>query len=533
MRSTSLVTTLLACTALAAETAEAVPVIRRASLPVRLTVADLAQVKTARFWVTADRGTTWQKAHEIEVAEGTTQAPVFTFQVPADGTYGFKTAVVYRSGEAEAEPVNGQTIPGPGELVTIDRTPPAIVAFTVLREGEAVRAEWRVGDTHLDAAPVTLQQQAGEAWTDLAVDLSASGSQPITAAAGSLLRLRVRDQAGNVVESTPAPVPAAPVKEAAPIVTETSVTETQQTVAVPPPTTETTPPVTGEQALAEAIRDLPPADQVDTDEAIVNKTAAPAEAPPAVDAAATTAAKADSPATAPPAEPAVAPKRPVVPPDHQDIVAPNAGTWTPPVVAPDRAPLELVQPAPATHTDQLGPSAESATRPAERARGASAPAQVLANLPRGALLRRDAELALTAARDARHDGDHAVAMALYRRLGDSELAATAILEEIAVYRGLDRMGEATRIAELAPPEAQSDALAVAHARCLLDLGQATRVESIVTRVSPTGAQWREARFLLAQAQLAQGRRREAVAILNTLASGDDQWAEVARRLLAE
>ena len=39
--------------------------------------------------------------------------------------------------------------------------------------------------------------------------------------------------------------------------------------------------------------------------------------------------------------------------------------------------------------------------------------------------------------------------------------------------------------------------------------------------------------MLTQAQLAQGRRREATAILKALATGDDQWAEVARRLLAE
>ena len=572
----------------AATTDEGIIIRQQTTIPVRLSVPDLSAVATARFYVTRDRGAHWQLAHEEQVAPGTSETPVFRYQAPADGLYGFSTVTINRDGDAEPAPVDGKTIPDKGAMVVIDSTTPTIGAFDAAFLPDAaeptLRISWTANDSHLGSAPALLQTKPTDGpWVTVRDSLPASGTTRLPVRQPAQLRLVVRDQAGNASASPPWTIPALPHKQDDPA------------------------PAAADNRLTEAIAALPTLDESNNSTATATDHpeahSAPANevaseededsvAPPAENAPSATAAKetvddgvatsdqsaADEAPAMPKADPP--PATPQVPPDHQDVVAPLAGSWTPPPKLTIREPTQGLLPAgvdlrpgegspdidseyqqalrgeaPDSSTRYTGEATQVVTsgraadryRPrravvqaraeaaAERPAGAvtvSRATRVLASLSKGALLDAEADRALAAAREARAGGDSITALALYRRLQDSRRAA-ATAEAVTYLNELGRHEEAVALATSAPPEAWSDDLACAQARALLGLQRPAKAEAALRRVAVYGPEHRQAQLLRAQALRAQGKGTIAAALLRSLIDGQDEWARQARTLLEE
>lgn len=422
----------------------------RRSLPVALSVADLSQVASARFFVSDDRGKTWKMVQQVQVDSKDRKPPVYSFVPPADGAYAFRTAVRFRNGSEEPAPVPGPV--DPAEVIVVDLTPPTIEAFAVeVRQRAAGRIDctvtWRMSDLHLNASPATIQLAEGDTWTDLATGLAPQGSTHLTVPPGSRMRLQARDRVGNTATGTPWTAP-----------------------IVEPPT-------------------LPVLAEVKTPEPVATKTAASA------------------PKTADPTVP---------PTERQAVSSPPA-----PPAKPAEPPLTEL-PEPWTIGLEVIPAPDLALEPA----------RTLANTPSGILDAEEAMRALTAARQAVVQGEHPLALNLYRRCLNSRMSATAIVELLLLLRRNGQMSEAMQELRRLPPEAASERLAVLEARIRIQLNQYQEAEKALAGLAPSSPRLREGYFLNALVLHARKRDEEARQLLRHLAaSGTDLWAQTATRML--
>jgi len=500
--------------ATAAETgANTTLVTGRERLRLRLSAVDRNRVAAAALWVSRDHGRSWQRAQRLEHPPGSERLPVFEFVPPADGVYTFATVTEYRDGTAEAGPQPGTTR---GQVVVIDRSQPHFDLARVDEVGEEegrplLRLRWQLREANLDSLLLE-QRDASGTWQPAHAFDELRGERTVHAG-HKPLRLRARDRAGN------------------------------ESIAAlwRPPSDDAG---TSLEELADALPEL----TEETDNADVDAGSGEQD----------TAAKASQANVSAPQDearesPATAqrPTRRPLPPDHRDVIAPNAGE-TPamprqssrarllpvgedrgdPALEPDidRAYRQALQDD-APPDRYSGEIAEAQPRAQSTNRSRNDPAQVLAGLSRGILVGAEADTALAAARRATTAGDQAVALALLQRLRDSSRSAEALLAEARLLAELDRLDQALKLLDDAPPEAQSPAASCTRARLLLDAGRHAEAEQAVHAVPLSSKHSREARLLHARALRALGRRADALAILRDLARGDDVWGREAQRLL--
>ena len=191
-----------------------------------LVVDDVSLVANAHLYVTSDGGITWRVAQELVPVPSET--PRFSFTAPADGLYGFASAVTFKDGHREPEPRPGQV---PQLLIQIDTTPPAIDRFSARVESTVeghlnVRFGWAVSDTIPAEQPVTIDVSAdggttfaplqrGPAQGNLTVSVPTPGAGKRVA-----VRLRAEDKAGNISLSAVSILDASAAPALVPVITD-------------------------------------------------------------------------------------------------------------------------------------------------------------------------------------------------------------------------------------------------------------------------------------------------------------------------
>lgn len=469
-------------------TAADAPVTRLAEIPIHFKAKDLSKVETASLWVTTNGGATWNKVASETVAADATKGPTFAYAPSEDGRYGFATRAEYRDGSADAMPMTGEP-PKAGHVVVVDRSAPLIEQYEVVvgdQDPGLITVRWRVGDANPRTKPVQLAMapRKGGDWIPFGEPQQASGSWtgPFPTA-DFQLRLEARDRAGNRSASDPwqAPAPAPTATSAQPAATPDPEVEADPEVdvavaAMPAATDDPPGAAQTDPALTEAISGLPDPEALEEE--------VPAEPQPTF---------VDSPPPAP--------------------AQPTATTQP----AASKGPMSV---------DELIPLPRiPAPTGAERD-----PSAVLSGLGR-VVLADEAPRVLDTARAAARDGDTSTARALYRRLGDSPLTATALIEEVLLLAHSARSDAALALADSAPAEARSDALFALHARLLLRAGDFEAARRPIAAISAKGERAREGMWLGALAARAMGEAEAAAPVLQHLASGSDTWAQLARELL--
>jgi hypothetical protein len=446
------------------------------------------QIASAKLFVTRDGGTTWALAQEVPVAVGATALPTFNWSAPADGTYGFKTAAVKRSGGSEADPGPGVQ---PDSVLIIDRAAPTLDLLTAslgqVADGKAnLAVSWKIADPNLGPQPVSIEVSTDQGKSFAATQTGAADGTtalnvPVANDAREVqVRLIARDLAGNVLTS-PAKAVALPEK-----------------------------PVDPEAALAAAVSRLPKPDELGTARATPMLTAGtsplaetePAAVAPVAPVASTAPTPQAPAATADPASPEVVSGR-----DVEAAYAAEAqrGTAQPPARGRQLAPTPTPD-APAPATD----------------RGTSAPDSA------PFLLGADAERTMAEAMKAEADGDVEGALAGYLRLHRSEVAKEAVAAELALLKRLGDHATAAGIVAALPPELRTDLAKLAGAKANLALGRPEAAAQLAARVRAKAPEAREALLVLGLAVKAQGRADEAKRIFQQLASGNDEVAARAR-----
>lgn len=496
------------------------------SLP--LVDANLADVVSARLYQSTDAGATWTKVDEIAVTPEV--APRFTFTAPGDGVFHLYSTVTYRNGNREAEPVAGAE----AKLVLqVDTRAPSIASFKAEvqeRTGSHlhVRLAWAVADEALDAQPVTVEASldGGASFAPLTKG-GPTGSivLPVALTAGTStvhIRLSANDRAGNlaVSETQALRVEPAPAAATEPEPAPTPPTTTADPAAV---TTEPAPAASDAAALAAALAALPTV-TVDPNrpEIVVPERTTPADAPDEVPIAQDQGLEREWA-------------------EHQARTAPAAaGTgWQRPTrTAPAAAPGAALTPA---APEDLPPPTTAATAPAATAPATTAPVAPLGVTaapkpdvmppgvpPAGRLSPSQADILLKAARSAVQDGDLSLASARYRRLRDSAIAESAILEEVRAWRESGDPSQARAIVTGLRPAERTNKVIIEEGRCLIALGRPQDAMTMLTQVRAEGPEGSEALFVIAQTLESQGRKADARKVLTFVASGNGPWADKAR-----
>ncbi len=461
---------------LVAEQAPDVPITRRRQLPIRLVTDNIDQVVSATLWVSTDEGRTWQQATTITRPQPADQAIVFSFEPDEERLYGFHTTEVLADGRREEAPSPGST---PTVSVIFDFTPPEITAFTVTPiahrlDTRTVTVEWASTDVHPHAQAARLERQEGDDWQAVSDWLPSSGEMTVDVAATAVLRVQVRDRAGNQAASEPWQPPS---------------DDAPQTVSRPTrPRLEPAPPAT--PVDDEPVSTIDPRPDV-TESAMTQPTTA-----------------------------VVLPLS--IPVFGEDLAHPTL----PPDIERD---FRAAQRARREGRDpQLPPrftGQQEHSSPPDRPRTEATPRSPLpsdGSPPETVLRLARAEVT------AGHDDQ---ALILYRRLADSPLAAIGLAEELVVMERLGRRAEALHLVHTSPPEALSDTVRCIQVRLKLaqrDHDGARRILRLIPLDSP---ERRQAQFLEAQLLFAIGDRNTARAVLRRLGRGDDVWAAAARAVL--
>lgn len=157
------------------------------------------------LWVTDDGGDNWRKYGVFAAEEDGA-----TFLAPEDGVYGFRLVESGKEGLPD-----GGLVPGtrPEFECMVDTTPPEVSLLSPIggeswHGGEERKVLWRASDENLPQRPISLYYAAdgGIWWDALARGLENSGEYvwgvPRVASATSLVKVEVRDLAGNVSEAT-------------------------------------------------------------------------------------------------------------------------------------------------------------------------------------------------------------------------------------------------------------------------------------------------------------------------------------------
>jgi hypothetical protein len=439
------------------------------SVSLTLTATSPADVAKGVLFVSADNGTTWQKAAEVPAQGG--QPVVFAFTAPGDGTYVFKTCAIYQPGKGTSEPDPVPGILPPNTIsVVVDTTAPTVrtlrAGFAEIERGTGpltLRVTWAVEDANIASAALQVSIDEGRTWTDQPGDHAASGDASISMTLAPevktvFVRVKATDQAGNEVTSGPSAV--------------------SVPVARDP-----------EADLRKAVTDLPAvADLI-------------------------------------PPEPKKPEPKPAVTPAAKPAAKPVATTTTAPPPIED-------QPASAPSTTDPQPVAQGPRpltgKPAIRNGngGADLPSTVPVDVP--FLVGTAAAAELANARAAVQSGDNQRAMAIYLRLHLSDVAKTAVVEELALARTLGAWQAVVDIASTLPPELMTDQVRVEYGTALSAIGRDAEAVTVLSRIGVKGPQARRGMLQMARALRNLGKTESSTKLLQRLATGADDVAAEAK-----
>jgi len=539
------------------------------------TVRDVTQVDKVRFFESADQGKTWQLLKEIPVPDGSTKAPSYEFRPQSDGRYLVATAAVYKSGAPEPDPTPG-VIPSNAMSLIVDTFKPEVAQFEATLDHSTpdqatVAVQWVVTDANLGADPVVIEASSdgGISWP-VSITAPAQGAQKLIVplepkAPAVMVRISAKDLASNATTSDP------------------------KTVALPPPPD---PGVELAKAVSSlpAVNEIPTASAspaAGTSAATANGPALPTPTTPVA-----TAASGTGDATATAASAAVAS---TATPAHPDIVAPHAadaalanpadgglisgtsfeksyleqqGAASAPAPTPaatpaagsDARPAPAPAPAPTTvatsgpdDTDAAAPAHElmptsptgtETGKPHEQFTGSisnlsdantpAEPASTNAVDQVSSTTFLTNPTAATVLEEARADavsGDTTDALRLYHRLEDSGQAEAAIHEELQLMIKLALVDQIVATVEELPPEFVNDEAHLDLGLALVSAKQYEQAIGALARVHAGAPEASQAMWLIATAFDGLGRPAQARRVLQTLASGSDEWAEKAQAKL--
>ena len=436
----------------------------------------IADMAGANFYITTDKGQSWQQIAHDKVVHEDGKAPFFIFEAKKDGLYGFWIQVLFVNGSMDDEPKPGSPAPF---MRLIDTTPPKIEGFSAgLITGIAgsqpeIFTEWSASDIHLGKKSVAIEYSTNdEDWKVLQKDLSARGKDmfDLPTSTPFSVRLHVTDTAGNKASSD--------------VIVIGQASKSNNTTAE-----------TAEKPAAT----LPSLDEIDQD---VEKELAQKNG-------AATATKKEK------AEP-----RPVVPPDHKDIIAPYANKpW------PTEKPPEQDATTASTATETAAPKNSPKLIDSQIA-------LILERRKGRILFGKDAEKVLDAARTAVMQDNNERAQVLYARLKDSTVASEALPEEIELHLRLDHLDIARELVRTAPPEIRNTKMRIQQASLYLIDKKRKQAISLLTGLIPDQTDdYRNAQLLLARCYIEDGKQNSALTILRPMAQNQDSWGQAAQALL--
>jgi hypothetical protein len=466
-------------------------------------VGDLAQVASARFYVSADKGATWTLLADVPVAAGATAAPRYRFRPDHDGFYLIVTSKTLRNGTAEPLPAGG-TIPRDVLAVYFDATPPVltkpldarIVSVASDHAVVAVAWSWADGAFGKDCAAVDASGDDGATFPVLASGQAVDQVQitvPLAKGAKTVqLRAHAADRAGNLTSAPLAtltlPVPVDPV-----------------------------------QNLVKAVTALPAVDEL--------QVAAPAPRAPSASAAATTGAL-TGPVPVPGASATVPVATASADPNRPDIVVAGDTATDGAVIAgssiEDAYNLQVAKasglrqatPRPGDQDVSSAPAPAPAPAPADSDDGAH---PYIPNPAAGDLLAQANAKAAA--------GDRVGALELYKRLYDSSVADAAVAAELNLLWTGGANQAILDTADALPPELASDTVRLYRGRALVALGRHDQAVTVLKTVHAGAPEAREALFLIGQCFKVQGRAEQAQRIFAHLAKGNDDIAKQAQAQL--
>ncbi|NEQ78537.1 MAG: hypothetical protein F6K23_39435 [Okeania sp. SIO2C9] len=487
-------------------------------IPIRFTTTTpLAEVERCQFWVTSDNGTSWQLAHEEHIAADATTGPLFRFAVPQDGRYGFRTTAVLHTGTSEAPPQAGDT-PSKNSIVVVDATPPQLIKTQAEAkiadspEHLDVTFSWESSDPHFADCRIEMSLD-GESWLLIREDLAASGELPLALPRNASLRLIVSDYAGNKTISQRWSAPQRPVEQPP---EQENLQELAQ--SLPDPNEQTT----EEPAGSAAASNNPAPNNLAAQDGQTQEQAAQASA--------------NNETTSEPlsSEVVAEPARPVVPPNHQAIVAPNADA----VVQVDHKRPTIPRSASGSQqTIITTPSSENSLQdPLTQGRFGNVstePQQMLARIKQSSVIVSPlSEQALIAARQALSDGDQVVGLAILETLHNSDISPRAAATAIDWLTTSGDPDQAMTWIHNLPPEAnRSSLVACAFARASLAVNSTAKAESLLRRIDSQDENFDEATWLLGRCMQQRGNVNGARFQWQQLAKGSSSWALKAREAL--
>ncbi|MCI0639172.1 MAG: hypothetical protein L0Y72_07950 [Gemmataceae bacterium] len=173
---------------------------RQLRIPINFQDARRAEMRELMLFASSDQGRNWQ-----QVAAVAPDKTDFTFFAPADGAYWLRVAVINRQGKQEPENLQQ----GPPDLkILIDTVKPTLRLGAPQRHGDDVTLAWEIQETHPDWQNFRLDYVTKDAPSSFGTAIAATpgltGQARFKASAPGplVVRLSVRDQAGNQATAT-------------------------------------------------------------------------------------------------------------------------------------------------------------------------------------------------------------------------------------------------------------------------------------------------------------------------------------------
>ena len=141
--------------------------------------------------------------------------------------------------------------------------------------------------------------------------------------------------------------------------------------------------------------------------------------------------------------------------------------------------------------------------------------------------------ALRAAAQATEQGDHAIALALYALLQNSDRSSEATAQHIHLLIDLGRAGEVTDLLNSLPPEAETSLVACAAARAAIASQQTHQAKRLLRQIFPDDPHYAESRWLLGQCYLTDGNTAAAMDQWRLIRDGSSVWAQKAHQALQD
>lgn len=174
---------------------------RSLRIPINFQDARRSELRELLLFASADQGRNWQ-----QVAAVLPDKTEFLFNAPAEGTWWLKVAVINRQGKQEPDNIQQ----GPPDLrIVVDTFKPLVQIASAQRQGDEVVVSWDVKEDNPDPKSLRLEYQPKDNpsafWSAVPIVVPGPTGQVKfrpSSAGPLLLRLQVRDQAGNQGQAT-------------------------------------------------------------------------------------------------------------------------------------------------------------------------------------------------------------------------------------------------------------------------------------------------------------------------------------------